>query len=115
MTYSVDTVFVWVTDLPKAVEWYSRFGIEAGPGYGDWQTMKVEGATAFALHRGQRAVGDSTAGVAFRVENLDVEIQRLSGLGISPSDEAITNTGVARFTTFSDPDGNDVQLLERPG
>ena len=52
MTYSVDTVFVWVTDLPKAVEWYSRFGIEAGPGYGDWQTMKVEGATAFALHRG---------------------------------------------------------------
>ncbi|MDH3463407.1 MAG: hypothetical protein OEM32_07280, partial [Acidimicrobiia bacterium] len=68
MTYSVDTVFVWVTDLPKAVEWYSRFGIETGPGYGDWQTMKVVGATAFALHRGKRPAGGSTAGVAFRVE-----------------------------------------------
>lgn len=114
MVYSVDTVFVWVTDLPRAVEWYSRFGIEAGPGYGDWQTMKVAGATAFALHRGQRPAGSSTAGVAFRVENLEAEIERLSDLGITPSDPEITDTGVARFTTFSDPDGNDVQLLARP-
>ena len=32
---------------------------------------------------------------------------------IHPTDEAITDTGVARFTTFTDPDGNELQLIER--
>lgn len=113
MTFSVDTVFVWVTDLAVAVDWYSRFGVKAGPAYGDWQTMDLEGETTFALHRGDRAPGSSTSGVAFRVKNLDDEMARLSLLGIEPTDEVITDTGVSRFITFRDPDGNDVQLLQR--
>lgn len=76
--------------------------------------MEVAGGSAFALHRGERTSGRSTSGIAFKVENLDREISRLGDVGIAPEDEAITDTGVARFTTFRDPDGNDVQLLERP-
>lgn len=114
MAFAVDTVFVWVTDIVESVEWYTRFGVKPGASYGDWQTMEVTGATAFALHRGERPQGSSTAGIAFRVDDLDAEIARLAGLAIEPWDEEITETGVARFTTFRDPDGNDVQLLERP-
>ncbi len=113
MTFSVDTVFLWVTDLSKSVDWYSRFGVDAGEAYGDWQTMKVDGSTAFALHRGNRLSGAATGGVAFGVEDLDVQMSRLAGIGIEPVDREITETGVARFTTFQDPDGNDVQLLQR--
>ena len=113
MAFSVDTVFVWVTDLDRATEWYSSFGIDAGPRYGTWQTMEVDGVVAFALHRGDRAEGPSTGAVAFRVPDLDGEINRLAVQGIAPVDEEITDTGVSRFTTFRDPDGNDVQLLER--
>lgn len=113
MPFQVDTVFLWVSDAAESVGWYSQFGIEPGPRYGGWQTMIVDGDTLFALHEGPRAKDASTAAVAFRVEDLDREIQRLAGLAIKPTDDAITDTGIARFTTFQDPDGNDVQLLER--
>ena len=113
MTFQVDTGFYYVSDLDDSVEWYARFGIETGPRYGTWQTMSLEGETRFALHHGQRPEGPNTGAIAFRVISLDNEIERLRGVGIEANDDEITDTGVARFVSFRDPDGNDVQLLER--
>lgn len=113
MALQLDTVFTWVTDLDRAVEWYSKLGIGPGDRYGAWQDMEVEGAARFALHQGNRPSGPSTAVPSFRVQDLDGEIRRLASLGIEPSEPGITDTGEARFTTFTDPDGNQVQLLER--
>ena len=113
MAFQIDTVFVWVTDLDRSKDWYSRLGIEAGAAYGPWQTMNLDGDARFALHQGERAEGPSTAVPSFRVDDLDAEIGRLAALDITPSDSEITDTGISRFTTFTDPDGNDVQLLER--
>lgn len=59
MTFQVDTVFVWVTDLERSIGWYSRLGIEPEALYGGWQPMKLEGETQFALHEGKRATGPS--------------------------------------------------------
>ncbi len=75
--------------------------------------MTVHGDTRFALHEGGRPAGSSTAVPSFRVGDLDAEMRRLANLGIEPSDPEVTNTGVARFTTYTDPDGNQIQLLER--
>lgn len=113
MSLQVDTVFIWVTDLARSLEWYSALGLEPGPRFGPWQNVVVAGETRFALHEGPRAPGPSTAVPSFRVDDLDATIERLSGRRIAPSDHEITDTGVARFITFRDPDGNDVQLLER--
>ncbi|MEE8405535.1 MAG: VOC family protein [Acidimicrobiia bacterium] len=113
MAFQVDTVFVWVTDLDASVEWYDMLGIASGPRYGPWQTMEVDGETTRALHEGDRPEGRATGALAFRVGDLDAEVKRLARLGIEPTDDEITDTGVARFTTFSDPDDNDIQLLER--
>ncbi len=113
MALQVDTVFVWVTDLDRSVEWYASLGIEPGSRYGAWQNMAVDGKVRFALHLGDRPEGRATGAVAFRVDDLDTELERLAGLGIEPTDSSTTDTGVARFTTFGDPDGNDIQLLER--
>ena len=113
MAFQLDTVFVWVTDLDRSKDWYARLGIEAGPTYGPWQTMALDGDTRFALHQGERPEGPSTSVPSFRVEGLDGHIARLAELGIAPTDSEITDTGMARFTTFTDPDGNQVQLLER--
>jgi catechol 2,3-dioxygenase-like lactoylglutathione lyase family enzyme len=113
MAFQVDTVFVWVTDLDRSVEWYAALGIEPGPRYGAWQNMAVNGQVQFALHEGDRPQGRATGAVAFRVDDLDAQIDRLARLGIESTDDETTDTGVARFTTFSDPDGNDIQLLER--
>jgi catechol 2,3-dioxygenase-like lactoylglutathione lyase family enzyme len=113
MAFQVDTVFVWVTDLDASIEWYAMLGIGAGPRYGAWQNMTVDGDTTFALHEGDRPEGRATGALAFRVGDLDAEIKRLALSEIEPADDEITDTGVARFTTFRDPDDNDIQLLER--
>ena len=107
----VDTVFIWVSDVERALGFYRDvLGIETGPRYGAWQSMEVDG-TRFALHEGSPD-GGQRAVVSFRVDDLDAEIERLTGLGHGPIDE-VTDTGVARFATFVDPDGTHIQLLER--
>ena len=112
MSLQVDTVFIWVTDLDESLDWYQLVGFEPGPRYGTWQVISVEGDTRFALHQGIREPGPSTSVPSFRVEDLQREIDRLVNLGIEPIDE-ITDSGTARFVTFVDPDGNEIQLLER--
>ena len=107
-------MFVWVTDLACSVEWYRRLGVEAGPRHGPWQEMILDGDGRFALHEGDRPQGGSTAVPSLRVGDLDAEIARLAGLGIPPTDRGVTDTGVTRFAGFIDPDGNEIQLMERP-
>ena len=114
MSLQVDTVYVWVNDLEQALEWYGAIGFEPGERYGPWQTLQVGGDVAFALHQGIREEGPATAVISFLVDDLEAEIARLSGLFIEPSDPEITNTGTSRYTTFTDPDGNEIQLLARP-
>lgn len=87
-------------------------GSSPGHLYDTWQVMNVDGETKFALHQGIREEGPSTTVISFRVEDLESEIARLAAGGIEPIDQ-ITDTGTTRFTTFVDPDGNEVQLLER--
>lgn len=113
MSLQVDTVFVWVNDLDAALDWYGTVGFEPGPLYGTWQIMNVDGETRFALHQGIRPDGPATAVISFLIADLEAEIERLDAAGITPIDE-ITDSGTARFVTFADPDGNEIQLLERP-
>jgi len=108
----VDTVFIWVTDLEESLGWYRAIGFEPGPRYNTWQVMTVDGETRFALHQGIRSEGPSTAVISFRVADLEAEVARLEKQGIRPRDE-MTDSGTARFVTFADPDGNEIQLLER--
>jgi catechol 2,3-dioxygenase-like lactoylglutathione lyase family enzyme len=112
MTLQVDTVFVWVNDLEESLDWYQVLGFTPGPRYDTWQTMEIDGESKFALHQGIRESGPSTAVISFRVDDLHAEIDRLEQEGIRPLDQ-ITDTGPTRFVTFADPDGNEIQLLER--
>lgn len=114
MSLQVDTVFIWVNDLEQALEWYTAIGFEPGERYGPWQTLQVDGDVAFALHQGIREDGPATAVISFLVDDLDAEMRRLSDLFIEPSDDEVTDSGTARFITYTDPDSNEIQLLERP-
>jgi len=113
MALQLDTVFVWVTDLERSLPWYADMGIDPGPRYGPWQSMETAGETRFALHEGPRPGGGPTSVPSFLVADLDAEIDRLASRGLRPSDDKITDTGAARFITFTDPDGNEIQLLQR--
>lgn len=108
----VDTVFYWVSDLERSLDWYRRAGFEPGPRHGGWQVMTMDGEAVFALHEGETP-GGGNAVVSFRVDDLDAHVSRLAGAGIRSVDPAPTDTGQARFLTFVDPDGNPLQFLER--
>lgn len=113
MALQVDTVFVWVTDIDSSLDWYQAIGFTPGPRYGPWQSIDVDGDTQFALHQGIRDPGMSTSVPSFRVTDLEAELARLCQLDIQPTDAGITDTGTGRFTTFTDPDDNEIQLVER--
>ena len=109
----VDTVFYWVTDIDRALGFYtSVFGIEPGPRHGDWQVLQVPGPVAFALHAGGDPATNVNAVVSLRVPNLDQAIRELAEKGHNPVTE-ITDTGAARFAGYEDPDGNLIDILER--
>lgn len=112
MPLQLDTVFIWVSDLSHSLPWYETVGFDVGPRHGAWQSMVVDGDTRFALHEGKRPPGTSTAVPSFRVEDLESHLERLRKAGIHPIDE-VTDTGAARFVTLTDPDRNEIQLLER--
>ena len=113
MSLQLDTVFVWINELERSLDWYEKLGLAPGTLRGPFQNMEVEGPVAFGLHVGNRPPGPSTAVPSFASEDLDSEIARLADLGIEPTDDEITDTGRLRFITFQDPDGNEIQLLER--
>lgn len=110
----VDTVFYWVGDLERSLDWYLRAGFRAGPRHGAWQVIETDSETVFALHEGDAPVGLGAV-ASFRVDDLDAHVEMLARAGITPVDSAVTDTGAARFLTFADPDGNHLQFLERTG
>ena len=73
--------------------------------------MGVGGSAAFALHGGRGDHASVNAVIGFGVDDLDTAIAALARRGIHPVDREITDTGFKRFTTFADPDGNQVQLI----
>lgn len=110
----LDLVFYWVADLDQAVAFYE--GVLGLPlvrrDSGNWAEFDA-GGRRFALHaavEGQpMAPGGATA--VFSVDDLDRAKSELSAKGVSFSHEGDV-AGYARFASFSDPDGNAVQLIE---
>ena len=56
-------------------------------------------------------LGTPNAQVSIEVVSLDEAIADLAAKGHEPIEE-ITDTGYNRFTTYSDPDGNLIQVIE---
>ena len=64
------------------------------------------------------AIGDGYGHLAFSVDDVAAEHARLSGLGLSPRkivDFAPGGTVIARFFFIADPDGYQIEVLQRGG
>ncbi len=110
----VDTVFIAVPDVDEALVFYrDALGIGAGPRYGEWQVLELEGQVRLALHGGMRPEGGQRTVVSLGVDDLAGMAERLLGLGHVALESEPVDTGVARFLTFGDPWGTHVQLIER--
>ena len=108
----LNVVFYWVRDVDVSLAYYQDLGLEPGPRYGDWQELQIGGTCRFAIHGGRPdTVGTPNAQVSIEVVSLDEAIADLAAKGHEPIEE-ITDTGYNRFTTYPDPDGNLIQVIE---
>jgi predicted enzyme related to lactoylglutathione lyase len=77
----------------------------------EWAEFQA-GAVRLALHGTEEPTVPSSGTVVFRVDDLDEARWSLQQRGVTFDGHESEVPGVARFTTFHDPDGNPVQLIE---
>lgn len=111
----IERVWFWVADMDRALKFYTEvLGLRLLSRHGDEWAELDGGTIRLALHGGgdEREPGGT---VVFEVEDL-LEARlalELRGLVLDPHIGEVE--GVARFASFTDPDGNRLQLIERFG
>lgn len=77
----------------------------------EWAAFEA-GPVRLALHGTEEPSIPPSGTVVFRVDDLDEARWALQQRGVAFDGHDSEVPGVARFTTFHDPDGNPVQLIE---
>ena len=118
-----------VIDEARSVDFYSKaFGLEVADRL-DFESFTLvylsNAETGFELeltvNKGRTEPydrGDGYGHLAVSVEDVDAEHRRLAELGLSPRklvDFALAGEVIARFFFIQDPDGYEIEVLQRGG
>ncbi len=112
MKFSFDCVFYYVSDLDRAVDFYTRvlgFKLLSRDSVARFDI----GGVLFELVSkpgGQRPQAAGNARLCLRVDNVTQAIGELQSQGVRVSPPEVKATGSLAF--FQDPDGNEVCLWE---
>jgi len=110
----VDHVWFWTADMDAAASFYTDvLGLRLVQRYGnEWAELDA-GAIRIGLHgAGDRGDAPSSGTVVFRVDDLDVLKAALEERGVRFDAHLGEVPGYARYASFTDPDGNAMQLIE---
>ena len=116
MVQGVATVWLPVTDMQRAVDFYSaNLGLKAKQQQEEWSELEADGLTIGLNGRDEESpAGDGGAVVAFTPEgSLEDAVAELEGNGVQFAG-GISEHPWGRIASFKDPDGNDLQLYEPP-
>lgn len=111
----VALVFYWTRDMDGAVAFYRDvLELPLLRRDGDEWAEFDAGAVRFALHgvTGGHPVVAGGASAVFEVEDLDAVRRTLEARGVTFHEHVGEVEGYARFASFSDPDGNVVQIIQ---
>jgi catechol 2,3-dioxygenase-like lactoylglutathione lyase family enzyme len=112
----IDHVYYWTRDMDGAVAFYRDVvGLVLAVRHGDdWAEFQA-GPIRLAVHGIDGGAERTPSGtVVFAVDDLDAERRRLEASGVRFDEHVGEVEGRLRFASFRDPDGNPLQLLERP-
>jgi predicted enzyme related to lactoylglutathione lyase len=110
-----DSSIVWlpVTDINRAVDFYTQLGLSKGNVDDNWAEMRA-GGLRIGLNEGESPGGQGGAVIAFQPEgSLEDAVSQLRDQGVEIAGE-ISEHPWGRIASFKDPFGNDLQLYEPP-
>ena len=111
-------VTVWTDDLERLVEFYrGTLGLTLRDRHNGWANFAFgEMRLNLGLHDGVhgRAKDPYRVMLSFRVDDIDAEYSRLSEQGVEFIRVPEKEDWGGMVATFLDPDGNVLQLLEKP-
>lgn len=110
----IDHVWVWTRDMDAAVSFYGDvLGLSLVQRFGNEWSEFDAGAIRIGLHGAGDARDVPHAGtIVFRVDDLDPARLSLERRGVSVDPHLGEVPGVGRYVSFTDPDGNSLQLFE---
>ena len=118
-----------VLERERSVDFYRKaFGLEVADVF-DFETFtliylsneETEFEVELTVNKGQETpydLGNGYGHIAFTVDNIEAEHEKLSSLGISPGDiKSLDHEGkkLATFFFLEDPDGYKIEVLQRAG
>lgn len=111
----VEHVWFWVADLDRAIAFYTEvLGLQLVRRDGDeWAELDAR-PIRLALHAGAGEGREPGGTVVFEVDDLDATMIAMQTHGASFGDQGEVD-GIARFASFTDRDGNRMQLIEHEG
>jgi predicted enzyme related to lactoylglutathione lyase len=114
MVHGVSVVWLPVTDMQRAVDFYSgTLGLSVGQQQEQWAELEANGLRIGLNARDEETPGgEGGAVVAFRPEGgLEDAVSELEDAGVQ-LDGGISEHPWGRIAAFRDPDGNALQLYE---
>jgi catechol 2,3-dioxygenase-like lactoylglutathione lyase family enzyme len=116
MNPKLAVVSVWTEDVPAAAHFYRDLvGLELMHHHGGQPHFKIDDVILVLVEGKPTPATNATPEhfpiIAFSVDSLDFEIDKLSNLGIEmPS--GVVETGNTRWVMFRDPAGNLLEYVE---
>jgi glyoxylase I family protein len=129
---AIDHLAMCCHDVNKQVEWYCKImGMKRVGDDGKWPASVVigfEGNTNGGAMMELMPVRDPGASAetfarfqhglrhfAFRVDDFDAAYKRLGEMGVKFLFEPVQAVGGGKIVSFRDPEGNEVQIVQRSG
>ncbi len=115
MVEQVDVIWLPVSDMGKALEFYGQtLGLDVEQQEEEWSMLRAGDGSRIGLNGRESPSGDGGAVIAFRASGgIDSAIEDLKGKGVEVVG-GVTDHPWGRVATFKDPDGNDLQFYEPP-
>jgi len=115
MIEQVDVIWVPVSDMGRALEFYGQtLGLDVEQQEDEWSMLRAGDGSRIGLNSRESPSGGGGAVIAFRAAGgIDSAVEDLKGKGVEVAG-GVTDHPWGRIATFKDPDGNDLQFYEPP-
>jgi catechol 2,3-dioxygenase-like lactoylglutathione lyase family enzyme len=111
---NLNQVTIYSTNPTESVEFYQKLGlrliVDSAPRY-----VRLEcpdGDSTLSIHITENVTNFQNTVLYFECENLDEEVKRLKGLGLTFEQEPIDQTWLWREAYLKDPGGNTICLFQ---